>query len=464
LERLSSLLGPDVEIVAAGKVTRGGIGGFFAREMVQLSARCPSRPAAAAPAAPTGPEAALKAPDGPEAALKAPDGPGERAMASLLNGSGRPTIAPPPPPPEPPRPAAPPAGVEIPTHLRALLSQRMADPAVPSRGPEGPDEEPTFGEVLRRQLGIEPPTPPGLEGASSPAAGQPPSVPVHLAVLDAYWAADGPAPVPEAAGPLPEGVRPEAPPAPPGIAIAEPAVVLAPLSAVVPPPVMPPPPQLAPLPALAPVLFDPLQETDSLRPGDPTGKGDAPGAGDAPGTGGVAWSADELVRLGVPFSIIRPLLETDPEDDLAWIRGLAASVHSLCRALPTGDAALVGARAGHFAEPLRIEALRRPDRGPKRGSICCSMHDDAESRRWLERVRRHRWTHLVVGPLDAKAFVDLHPMAVSWVGADALPGALRLATELAVPLGYFRVAEAGPAFRATPIEVALAVRALVARR
>ena len=152
------------------------------------------------------------------------------------------------------------------------------------------------------------------------------------------------------------------------------------------------------------------------------------------------------------------------EDDLAWIRGLAASVHSLCRALPTGDAALVGARAGHFAEPLRIEALRRPDRGPKRGSICCSMHDDAESRRWLERVRRHRWTHLVVGPLDAKAFVDLHPMAVSWVGADALPGALRLATELAVPLGYFRVAEAGPAFRATPIEVALAVRALVARR
>src|SRR6184192_3143397 len=130
LERLSSLLGPDVEIVAARKVTRGGIGGFFAREMVQLSARCPSRPAAAAPAAPTGPEAALKAPDGPEAALKAPDGPeaalkapdgpGERAMASLLNGSGRPTIAPPPPPPEPPRPATPPAGVEIPTHLRAL--------------------------------------------------------------------------------------------------------------------------------------------------------------------------------------------------------------------------------------------------------------------------------------------------------------------------------------------------------
>src|ERR1700704_5342232 len=47
LDRLSSLLGPDAEIVAAGKVARGGGGGFFAREMVQLSARAPSRAAPA---------------------------------------------------------------------------------------------------------------------------------------------------------------------------------------------------------------------------------------------------------------------------------------------------------------------------------------------------------------------------------------------------------------------------------
>ena len=47
---------------------------------------------------------------------------------------------------------------------------------------------------------------------------------------------------------------------------------------------------------------------------------------------------------------------------------------------------------------------------------------------------------------------------------DAFRTISEVATELAVPLGYFRVAEAGPAFRATPIEVALAVRALVARR
>src|SRR3989442_9015020 len=79
LERLSSLLGPDVEIVAAGKVARGGVGGFFAREMVQLSARSPSRPAPFPPA-----------PSAPSAAI----GLAESAMASLLNGSGRPAAAP----------------------------------------------------------------------------------------------------------------------------------------------------------------------------------------------------------------------------------------------------------------------------------------------------------------------------------------------------------------------------------
>src|SRR6266513_1020655 len=78
LDRLSSLLGPDVEIVAAGKVARGGVGGFFAREMVQLSARSPSRPAPAPPVAPA-----------PPASI----GLAEPAMASLLNGGGRPAAA-----------------------------------------------------------------------------------------------------------------------------------------------------------------------------------------------------------------------------------------------------------------------------------------------------------------------------------------------------------------------------------
>src|SRR5438105_775511 len=41
IDALSAVLGPDIDIVTAGKVARGGVGGFFAREMVQLTARRP---------------------------------------------------------------------------------------------------------------------------------------------------------------------------------------------------------------------------------------------------------------------------------------------------------------------------------------------------------------------------------------------------------------------------------------
>ncbi|MEA2503370.1 MAG: hypothetical protein QOG36_413 [Actinomycetota bacterium] len=457
LDRLSSLLGPDVEIVAAGKVARGGVGGFFAREMVQLSARNPPRPAPAAP-----PRLASAVPAAP--AAPASIGLAESAMASLLNGSGRPAAAP-----RSSQPEAPAlyAATEMPAHLRALLSERMAEPAAPAAPPEG---EPTFGEALRRQLGIEAPTPPGdgnepadsrVPAEPQMAPAEPPSpVPPRLTVLDASWgfpllndplAQEGPAQLAPTDVPLSEAASPLLDTTP----AAEPAVVLAPLFGM---PRAQPAPEPAPVPS--PVLFDPLP--DLVPDLAPDLGSSAPG--DAPGTGGVAWSADELVRLGLPFSFIRPLLDARPGDDLAWIRGLAASVRTLCTPLPDGDVALVGALAGQLAKPLRLEALHRPDRGPKRGSICCSIQDDADSRRWFERVRRDRWTHLVVGPLDAKAFLDLHPKAVSWVGADALLGALRLATELGVPLGYFKPDDAGRALRATPIEVALAVRALVARR
>jgi hypothetical protein len=181
------------------------------------------------------------------------------------------------------------------------------------------------------------------------------------------------------------------------------------------------------------------------------------------GTGAVAWSPDELVRLGLPFSFIRPLLDLDPEDDMAWIQSIAASAHSLCRPLPAGDAAIAGARAGYLAQALGVPSLRRPERAPDAGSICCSMLDDAESRKWLRRVSKNRWIHVVAGGFDVRAFLDLEPMAISWVGGDILPSVLRLASEAAVPLGWFR-AEHGPVRRATPLEIALAVRELVVRR
>src|SRR5207249_2614368 len=51
LEEVTGLLGADAEILRADKVQRGGIGGFFAKEVVQLTARKRS----GEPAGPAGP-------------------------------------------------------------------------------------------------------------------------------------------------------------------------------------------------------------------------------------------------------------------------------------------------------------------------------------------------------------------------------------------------------------------------
>jgi len=185
----------------------------------------------------------------------------------------------------------------------------------------------------------------------------------------------------------------------------------------------------------------------------------------AAGTGVVAWSPDELVRIGLPFSFIRPLLDADPEDDLDWIQSLAASFRPLCRPLPAGDSALAGPRAAHLAQPLGLPVAQPPDNLPEGGSVCLSMHDDAESSRWFRRVQGRRWAHAVAGGIDLRALADLEPMAVSWVGAGELAGALRFAVEMDIPLGWFKHSEGtARVLRASAMDLALAVRDLVVRR
>jgi len=175
---------------------------------------------------------------------------------------------------------------------------------------------------------------------------------------------------------------------------------------------------------------------------------------------GRGMERDELVRLGLPFSFIRPLLDARPGDDLAWIRGLAASSARSARPARR-DVALVGALAGQLAKPLRLEALHRPDRGPNGQHLLL----DPGRRGFpplFERVRRDRWTHLVVGPLDAKP---------SWTAPEGrLVGRRRRPAGRPAPrhrarrpAGLLQTDDAGRALRATPIEVALALRALVAR-
>lgn len=404
LDRLTQFLGPDVDIIAAEKVARGGIAGFFAREMIQLTAQPPSTQAPArTPAHPAAPAAE--------------------------------------PPAEPPAAAPPPA---VPAHLARLLATRSEEAPPPPAGPPAP--EPTFAEVLRQQLGL--PSQPATIDLTVPHP-IPPELPPPAEVpqparqhrgrrRDAAATQDqAPAPTDRPAEPArtPLALVPEIAPAPQAPAVPA------------------PPAPAAPAPA-APAL-PPAHAAHARRRHVVTGS--------HPGTGPVAWSPDELVRLGLPFAFIRPVMDLDPADDLAWIRSLAEAAEPLCGPLPTGDFLLRGHGAEPIAAALAVPVLHRFR--PVEGSICVAGVEPEAAQRLVNRLRGERWIHLVVGGGGAHGPGDPPPSVVSWVGRTRLPEVLHLSMDLAIPVGYFKSSARGAGvLRATPVEIALALRDLVVRQ
>lgn len=388
LDRLTQFLGPDVDIIAAEKVARGGIAGFFAREMVQLTAQPPAaQPPARLPA-------------------------------------------------ETPTPATPPA---VPAHLARLLAKRSETDATPASPPA---PEPTFAQVLRQQLGLPHPSAPGGAAVQE-------QVPAPAGQLGAEVARTALALVPE----IPP--VPEVPAALPEVPAAQSAPVL-----VVPP--APEPPVIADAAALehpqAPPGAPPPAPADHPSPPRPR----LVVTGAVPGTGPVAWSPDELVRLGLPFAFIRPVMDLDPADDLAWIRTLAEAAEPLCAPLPEGDFLLRGHGAEHIAAALGVPVLHRSR--AVEGSICVAGVEAEAAQRLVLRLQGERWIHLVVGG-GGHVAGDPPPSAVSWVGRTRLPEVLHLSLDLGIPVGYFKSSgRGGGVLRATPVEIALALRDLVVRQ
>ena len=189
----------------------------------------------------------------------------------------------------------------------------------------------------------------------------------------------------------------------------------------------------------------------------------APPLGSPPTSGAPDWSVDNLLRLGLPELVVAPTRSLDPADDLAWIGAIAGAVASLCRPLPAGDVALVGPRAHRLGAELGLRDVRPDGPMPPLGDCAIRMTGSDRDQGWLAGQRRHRWVHLVVGGAGWRFLLLSEPLAVSWVGAEALPEALRCAAELGLVLGYGMTGRAD-ARRANPVDVALAVRALVPRR
>jgi hypothetical protein len=175
------------------------------------------------------------------------------------------------------------------------------------------------------------------------------------------------------------------------------------------------------------------------------------------GAEGLAWSGRALLRLGLPRGLVDGVLTQRPGDDLAWLDALARVLTPLCRPLPTGESVVAGPRAERLAKAMGLRLIRRSSapRGP--ATFATALADTGAGCAWLRSHRGSRWLHLVVGGAGWQGLLFEDPLAVSWVGDEALGDAVRVAHDLGLVLGY-HVSASGDLHRATPVDLAIAIR------
>ncbi|MFV1991816.1 MAG: hypothetical protein ACC652_13880, partial [Acidimicrobiales bacterium] len=125
-----------------------------------------------------------------------------------------------------------------------------------------------------------------------------------------------------------------------------------------------------------------VRETVTLTEGSHLGQP----TGSAAGAGAVDWSLDRLAAIGIPFSFVQDLVGIDSKDDLAWICAIAHKFEQYCRPLPMRESVHVGPRAAELATVLGVPCVTFPDNPPYGGSVCLRMDDDGAHRAWLTRV------------------------------------------------------------------------------
>ena len=417
LAEISAQLGADAEIMRAQKVHRGGVGGFFAKEMVQLTAR---RWSDAAPA-PLRPESrqdsrpSAQTESSPELPVRT--GPKGSGIADVLERMAQSADA---------------EDSDFRTVLQremgatgpeaivaALASDAAAAIADDAEAPtEIAEPEPTPDSTLVAPEELPEPivVGPALRVVSEPAE----------IVADNRGEDDGIEPAEAAAEPAPEPERQIGP--------------------------------IIPFPDFdEPNLDEVAVAPDWWRSADTV---------DAPqGMGPIAWTTMALLRLGLPAPVLSAVANLEDGDDMGWIDAIATVVSPHCGPLPTGDVIVVGPHAERLAEPLGLPLIRSGDMAPYNGSFCAMIEDTPADREWLEFVRGGRGIHLVIGDEPWQDLLTDEPVAVSWVGENSVVDALYLAFTLGATLGFGTVdGFVSSMVRAQPTDVALAVRRIVGRR
>jgi hypothetical protein len=194
---------------------------------------------------------------------------------------------------------------------------------------------------------------------------------------------------------------------------------------------------------------------------------DTPAAIDAQGPDSITadagpWSQDALRRLGLPEEIMRAVAMQCPTDDLGWFSAMTRALQPLCRELPAGSDMIVGAYARRYGRAAEVELVTLDQHAPRRGPAAIAMKLTEHSRRWLARESEGRWLHLVIGGSGWREFLFEHPAVISWTSIEDLPQAITAAAQLDLILG-FGIEDASPV-RARAVDLAIALRGMLEQR
>lgn len=458
LAEISAEFGEDAEIMRAQKVHRGGVGGFFAKEMVQLTARRRQ-----------------------DVAPKLRPLPESNGIADVLERMAQDADA-------------------EDSDFRTVLQREMTNESAPTNAAEflaavGWDEsQDTVAEEVAPDPIVADESDPFVPPFADTEA-----LPEPVAVGPVLRAAPEPSEVAPAAESEAEGITGDEIPADDDTPDAPAETVAGPVVPLHDPdsgldeaaatkavedvdPVPVPAATVAPTaleqivvedPAVDAVVIDesaPAEEvrTDSVGPAggdDPVWWRTAEPMDAPAGMGAVSWSTTSLLRLGLPAPILNAVADIDDNDDLGWIDAISGAVAPHCGPLPAENVIVVGPHAERLAEPLGLPLIRSGDMAPYDGSFCAMVEDTPQDRNWLEFVRGGRGIHLVVGDEPWQDLLIDEPVAVSWVGETAVADALYLAFTLGATLGFGTVdGFVSSMVRAQPTDVALAVRRIVGRR
>ena len=403
MERLATEVGNNAEIVEARKVLRGGIGGFFAKERVQLTVRAEQSAEAAA------------------------------GLAGVLDRMTRDAEA---------------QEVEFATMLRQEMGNQTKDLGLDTfLEAVGWDERTSVSAAEKAHAAIDDVTA-GLNADSVPAPATQPEV-EDVAAAKEDTSEPDPIPVQHS---TPLRVPPGEGPAKTDQEIFTQAARAGVIRYDT---------QAAPALPVAKTPTAPIEVggSDSSRATSLI----ADGSGTPPGMGPVKWSKVALVRNGIPTEIVAAVAELDPFDDLGWITGIAKAVAPYCTINDDIDVVMIGEEAVALAGRLDIPVVAPGETAPYDGSFAANI-TSSDDREWLEFVKGRRRIHCIIGPDQSwrQNLIDI-PAVVSWSDQDSLVDALYLAVASEAALGYGVLGEATEPAKVFPIDVALAIRSMMDR-